>query len=70
MCIRYRPCGGSGGGIAFTNQWSGGFYANGAVYTARIYPCLVVGSTYYKSTNYEEISNTDPNDSDYYDLSL
>jgi len=64
------PSGGSGGGISFTNQWSGWFYANGTVYTARIYPCLVVGSTYYKSTNYEEISNTDPNDSDYYDLSL
>lgn len=64
------PSGGSGGGISFTNQWSGGFYANGTVYTARIYPCLVVGSTYYKSTNYEEITNNDPNDWDYYDLSL
>ena len=44
------------------------FYANGTVYTARVYPCLYNPYTgvYYKSQFYEEIQFTDPNDSNYY----
>lgn len=67
------PAAGSGSGsLAFVDQGSGNFQANGLVYTFRVYPCLYVAATgaYYKSSNYEEISNTDPNDSDYYNLLL
>lgn len=66
--------------IAEPTAWSGwsgslsesggnpNFYANGTVYTARVYPCLYVASTgsYYRSQFYEQIQFTDPNDSAYY----
>lgn len=65
-----EPSAGSGGGLSFSNQGSGAFNANGTTYCFRIYPTLVAGGIYYKSQYYEEVTNTDPNDGDYYDISL
>jgi len=65
-----EPSAGTGGGVNFTNQGSGSFYANGTTYCFRIYPTLVAGGIYYKSQYYESVTNTDPNDSDYYDINV
>ena len=62
---------GAGSGVSFVDQGAGSYQANGSVYTYRIYPMLDVGGgTYYRSQFYVDVSNTDPNDSDYYNISV
>lgn len=67
------PAGGGGGGVSYVNSGAGTAIgsANGTVYYFRIYPSLDIGGgIYYKSQNYEEVSNMDPNDSQSYDIQV
>lgn len=61
-----QPSAPSSGSVGFIDQGSGSYQANNTTYYFRIYPVLVGGSTYYKSSNYLEVSAADPNDSDYW----
>jgi hypothetical protein len=68
-----EPAGGSGGSVNFVNGGSGSaITANGTTHYFRIHPCLYVAATttYYKSQYYEEVSATDPNDSQGYDVQV
>lgn len=69
-----EPTAWSGGGVSFVNEWSGNAIssANNTTYYFRIYPCLYVASTgsFYRSQYYEEVSSTDPNNSQSYDIQV
>lgn len=67
-----EPTGGSGGSASYVDGGSGSaITASGNSYDFRIYPCLVVGGTYYRSQYYESVSaGTDPNDAQMYNISL
>lgn len=61
---------GGGSGVSFIDAGSGNYLANNATYTYRIYPCLDANGTYYKSQYYVDVSGTDPNDGQYYNISV
>jgi len=69
-----EPAAWSGGSASYVNGGSGtAITANGSSYDFRISPCLYVASlgTFYRSQFYETVSaGTDPNDSQWYDISL
>jgi hypothetical protein len=60
----------SSGSIGFIDAGSGSFYADNSTYTYRIYPLLLADGSYYASSNYIELQSTDPNDGQYYNISL
>ena len=65
-----EPIAPASGSVSFIDAGSGNYQANGSVYTYRIYPCLDVSGTYYQSQFYIDVSNTDPNDLDYYNIEV
>ena len=69
-----NPAAGSGGSVSYVDAGAGTAIAsaNGTSYYFRIYPTLHIASQslYYRSPNYEEVSATDPNDSQSYNISV
>lgn len=61
---------GGGSGVSFIDVGSGNYLADNSTYTYRIYPCLDANGTYYKSQYYVDVSGTDPNDGQYYNISV
>lgn len=62
-----EPTAWSGGSGNLSDTWGDeNFFADNKAYTARVYPCLDALWTIYRSQFYEEITFTDPNDSQWY----